>query len=118
VLAAFQDVANVLDALQFDGQTLQSQLQASQSAAEGVDIARKQYQVGAANFLVLLNAQQAYAQTRIALAQARASRYADTAALFQALGGGWWNRGAGGPDGKTAKAANDAAGAQQRSSQP
>ena len=118
VLAAFQDVANVLDALQFDGQTLQSQLAASQSAGEGVDIARKQYQVGAANFLVLLNAQQAYAQTRIALAQARASRYADTAALFQALGGGWWNRGTAGSGGKTVKAANGATGAQQRSSQP
>jgi len=24
--------------------------------------------------------------------QAQAGRYADTAALFQALGGGWWNR--------------------------
>jgi outer membrane protein TolC len=24
--------------------------------------------------------------------QAQANRFADTAALFQALGGGWWNR--------------------------
>jgi outer membrane protein TolC len=30
-------------------------------------------------------------QQRISLAQAQAARFADTAALFQALGGGWWN---------------------------
>lgn len=92
VLSAFQDVANVLDALQFDGEILQAQMLAAQSATDSLDIARKQYQAGAASYLVLLNAEQAYQQTRIALAQARASRYADTAALFQALGGGWWNR--------------------------
>ena len=38
---------------------------------------------------VLLNAEQAYQQARQAQAQARASRFADAAALFQALGGGW-----------------------------
>ncbi len=92
VLSAFQDVANVLDALQFDAGVLQAQMEAAQSAADSLDITRKQYQIGAASYLALLNAQQAYQQTRIALAQARASRYADTAALFQSLGGGWWNR--------------------------
>jgi len=92
VLSAFQDVANVLDALQLDAGILQAQTLAAQSATESLDIARKQYQAGAANYLALLNAQQAYQQTVIALAQARAVRYADTAALFQALGGGWWNR--------------------------
>ncbi|NNM68491.1 MAG: efflux transporter outer membrane subunit [Gallionella sp.] len=92
VLSAFQDVANVLNALQSDTKIFQSQTLASQSAADNLEISRKQYQIGAANYLVLLNAQQAYQQTRIALAQASASRYADTAALFQSLGGGWWNR--------------------------
>lgn len=92
VLSAFQDVANVLDALQFDADVLQAQSMAAQTATDSLDIARRQYQAGAASYLVLLNAEQAYEQTRIALAQARASRYADTAALFQALGGGWWNR--------------------------
>jgi outer membrane protein TolC len=43
--------------------------------------------------LALLNAEQAYQQTQINLAQAQASRFSDTIALFQALGGGWWNRG-------------------------
>jgi NodT family efflux transporter outer membrane factor (OMF) lipoprotein len=92
VLAAFQDVANVLDALQSDAAILQAQTLAAQAAADSLDMARRQYQAGAASYLVLLNAQQSYQQTRIALAQARATRYADTAALFQALGGGWWNR--------------------------
>jgi NodT family efflux transporter outer membrane factor (OMF) lipoprotein len=92
VLAAFQDVANVLDALQQDASALKAQLVASQSAAASLDMARKQYQAGAANYLTLLNALQAFEQTRIALAQARAARYADSAALFQSLGGGWWAR--------------------------
>jgi NodT family efflux transporter outer membrane factor (OMF) lipoprotein len=92
VLSAFQDVANVLDALQSDANIFQAQTAAAQAAGENLEIARKQYQIGAASYLTLLNAQQAYQQTRIALAQARASRYADTAALFQSLGGGWWNR--------------------------
>lgn len=92
VLSAFRDVANVLDALQSDNRIFAAQTAAAQSAADSLDITRKQYQIGAASYLGLLNAQQAYQQTRIALAQARASRYADTAALFQSLGGGWWNR--------------------------
>ncbi len=92
VLSAFQDVANVLDAVQSDANIFQAQTAAAQSAGESLDIARKQYSIGAASYQVLLNAQQVYQQTRIALAQARASRYADTAALFQSLGGGWWNR--------------------------
>jgi NodT family efflux transporter outer membrane factor (OMF) lipoprotein len=92
VLSAFQDVANVLDALQSDANILEAQTLAAQSAGDSLEIARRQYQIGAASYLTLLNAQLAYQQTRIALAQARASRYADTAALFQALGGGWWNR--------------------------
>jgi NodT family efflux transporter outer membrane factor (OMF) lipoprotein len=92
VLSAFKDVANVLDALQSDTRIFEAQTAAAQSAADSLDITRKQYQIGAASYLALLNAQRAYQQTRIALAQARATRYADTAALFQSLGGGWWNR--------------------------
>ena len=49
-------------------------------------------QDGYASDLALLSAEQAYQQARINLMQAQANRYADTAALFQALGGGWWHR--------------------------
>ena len=56
------------------------------------NLARQQYQSGYASYLALLSAEQAYQQAVINLVQAQANRYADTAALFQALGGGWWNR--------------------------
>ena len=52
-------------------------------------LARRQFDLGAVSYLALLDAQRQYQQARIALVQARATRYADTAALFQALGGGW-----------------------------
>jgi outer membrane protein TolC len=55
-------------------------------------LARKRYQAGYASYLALLSAEQAYQLAVISLVQAQANRYADTAALFQALGGGWWNR--------------------------
>jgi outer membrane protein TolC len=53
---------------------------------------RRQLELGQVAYLALLNARNAYQQTRLALVQAEANRLADTAALFQALGGGWWNR--------------------------
>ena len=56
------------------------------------DLARQQMQTGNANVLLLLNSQQTYLQAVIQVVQARAARLADTVALFQALGGGWWNR--------------------------
>ena len=65
---------------------------AKDAADVTLDLARKQYQSGYANYLSLLNVEQAYQQAVINLVQAQANRYADTAALFQALGGGWWNR--------------------------
>lgn len=67
-------------------------MQAAQSAATSLDIARQAQRVGSVSYLSTLNAEQAYLQASIVVVQARANRYADTAALFQALGGGWWNR--------------------------
>ena len=71
-----------------DGSTLFTERAANKS----LTIARRQLALGDISHLTLLNAQQTYQQTRINLVQAQANRYADTAALFQALGGGWWNR--------------------------
>jgi outer membrane protein TolC len=51
----------------------------------------RRLELGQASYLALLNAQQTYQQAQISLVQAQANRYADTAALFHALGG-WWNR--------------------------
>ena len=57
-----------------------------------LDLSKQQYGAGYVSYLALLSAEQAYQQAVISLVAARANRYADTAALFQALGGGWWNR--------------------------
>jgi outer membrane protein TolC len=71
---------------------LKAQRAALRAASETLDLARGQYRLGAITYLILLNAQNSYQQARLAVVQAQAARYADTAALFQALGGGWWNR--------------------------
>jgi NodT family efflux transporter outer membrane factor (OMF) lipoprotein len=92
VLAAFQNVADTLRALESDANALNAQLTSERSAADSLDLAREQFQLGAISYLSLLTAEQTYQQARIGLVQAQASRFADTAALFQALGGGWWNR--------------------------
>jgi len=92
VLTAFQNVADALRALQFDAATLKAQQRAVQAASETFDLTRGQYRLGAITYIILLNAQRTYQQALLALVQAQAARYADTAALFAALGGGWWNR--------------------------
>jgi len=92
VLTAFQDVADVLLALEYDAKTLKAQAEAEAASRESLEVTREQLKVGGANYLALLNAQRQYNIAKAALVQAQAARYADTAALFQALGGGWWNR--------------------------
>jgi NodT family efflux transporter outer membrane factor (OMF) lipoprotein len=92
VLLAFQNVADVLRSLEADAYTLQAQAEAEKAARESFDLTQNQFQVGAVSYLSLLNAERQYQQARINLVQAQATRFADTAALFQALGGGWWNR--------------------------
>ena len=93
MLNAFQNVADSLQALQDDARTLQAQDQATGLAKESFDLANRQYELGATSFLSMLDAQRSYQQSRITLVSAQAARFADTAALFQAMGGGWWNRG-------------------------
>jgi NodT family efflux transporter outer membrane factor (OMF) lipoprotein len=93
VILAFQNVADSLRALQYDADALQAQDVAERAAARSLEISRRSVQLGETSPQTLLAAQQAYQQAVISLAQAQAERFADTAALFQALGGGWWNRG-------------------------
>ncbi len=92
VLTAFQNVADTLTALEQDADGLKAAAAAADAAKITLDLAQRQLQDGYAGYLALLNAEQTYQQDRINLVQAQASRYADTAALFQALGGGWWHR--------------------------
>jgi len=92
VQTAFQNVADTLAALEQDADALNAAAAARDAAKITLDLSTHQWQSGYANYLALLNAEQAYNQAVIVLVQAQANRYADTAALFQALGGGWWNR--------------------------
>lgn len=92
VLAALQDVADTLRALESDARTLRADTIAEDDARDTLAMTRLQFQYGGVSYLALLTAQRVYLDARESRAQAEASRYADTAALFQALGGGWWNR--------------------------
>lgn len=92
VLAAFQNVADTLHALYADAESMQMAAQAKQAAGTMLTIARTQRKQGYTDALNLIGAEQAYQQASIALVQAQANRFGDTVALFQALGGGWWNR--------------------------
>jgi NodT family efflux transporter outer membrane factor (OMF) lipoprotein len=92
VITAFQNVADTLSALRTDADALQKAVAAERAAARSLAITRHRLELGDIPYLLVLNAQQTYQQALISLVQAKANRYADTAALFQALGGGWWNR--------------------------
>ncbi|MHB8884320.1 MAG: efflux transporter outer membrane subunit [Methylovirgula sp.] len=98
VISAFRNVADVLQALAADARTYRAAVAAATAARKSLDLTRKQLALGQTNSLTLLNAQQTYLRASLVQVQARAARYTDTAALFQALGGGWWNRSDVGPE--------------------
>ena len=85
-------MADTLTALQQDAEGLKAAATAADDARETLDLSQGQWKEGYLSYLALLTAEQAYHQARINLVQAQANRFADTAALFQALGGGWWQR--------------------------
>jgi NodT family efflux transporter outer membrane factor (OMF) lipoprotein len=92
VLAAMQDVADTLRALEADARDLRAEANAEDLAAKSLDITKKQFAAGGVSHVQLLIAERQYAQAHQNRVLAEASRYADSAALYQALGGGWWNR--------------------------
>ncbi|WP_109123583.1 efflux transporter outer membrane subunit [Dyella sp. C11] len=92
VLGAMQNVADTLHAIDADAQALAAAQRAEQAAARSLDIARRQLALGDLSESAMLNAQLTWQQAALTLVQARAARYADTVALFQSLGGGWWHR--------------------------
>jgi NodT family efflux transporter outer membrane factor (OMF) lipoprotein len=92
VLTAFQNVADTLYALEGDADALAAEMEAEHAAAGSLELLQAQYKAGGASYLQVLTAEQSYQTAAVALVKARAQRFADTAALFQALGGGWWNR--------------------------
>jgi len=92
VIVAFQNVSDTLYALHADADALAAETSAERAAADSLAMVRAQFKSGGVSYLQVLSAQQTYQTAAVALVKARAQRYADTAALFQALGGGWWNR--------------------------
>jgi len=91
VLAAFQNVADTLVALDQDARGLHAAASAERAARTTLDLSNLQLRHGYISSVELLAAEQSYQQARMALVQAEANRFADTAALYQALGGGWWH---------------------------
>ncbi len=92
VLQAVQNVADVLVALDADRKAIVAAREAEDAANRSLDLIRRQVEQGQVSLPTLLTAQQAFLQTSLARVQAQASRLANTVALYQALGGGWWNR--------------------------
>jgi NodT family efflux transporter outer membrane factor (OMF) lipoprotein len=97
VLGAIQNVADSLEAIKSDTDGLGATADAEAAAKKSFELVQRQRDIGMANLVILLNAEQTYQQAEIALVAARAARLSDTAGLFQALGGGWWNRAEEGP---------------------
>jgi NodT family efflux transporter outer membrane factor (OMF) lipoprotein len=90
VLQAFQNVADAMQALNLDDEALNAAVLAETAAARSLQISKKQVQLGEVSAVSVLNSEQAYHQALISLIQAKAARYSDTVALFQALGAGGW----------------------------
>ncbi|MFC0397824.1 efflux transporter outer membrane subunit [Paraburkholderia rhizosphaerae] len=87
VLQALQQVADTLHALNGDARELQARDEAASQAQASVQIAQGQYAAGGVSQFGLIDAQRQALQTAIDRTHAQADRLADTAALFQALGG-------------------------------
>lgn len=92
VMAALQNVADTLHAIQSDAQALKAAAAVTLASQKTLDITRAQYQAGYVDYQTQLVAEQNYLVSTINLAQAQTNRFGDTATLYQALGGGWWNR--------------------------
>ncbi|ARN83455.1 histidine kinase [Methylocystis bryophila] len=92
VINAFRNVADALQAVKHDAETLRAQVAAEKAAAESLTIVQNQYTGGLTTYATVLNAEQTLLNARINRVKAQAARYSDTTALLQALGGGWWNR--------------------------
>jgi NodT family efflux transporter outer membrane factor (OMF) lipoprotein len=92
VIAAFQNVADTLAALEHDADGLRASAASTAAARVTLEVVRAQQHAGYASYLQLLSAEETYQTAVSGQVQAQINRFADTAALFQALGGGWWNR--------------------------
>ena len=95
VLDAFGQVSNVLSAIDNDADGLQAQYAAFDASRASRELVEGQYRQGAATYLDVLVAEQQSDQAELTYLSALGQRFVDTASLYQALGGGWWNAPAG-----------------------
>jgi NodT family efflux transporter outer membrane factor (OMF) lipoprotein len=91
VLSAFAQVADVLNALQNDAESVKAQAKAVTAAGQAAHLLTVNYQAGTASYLQAITADTQYYQSRISYIQSQAQRLQDIVGLFVALGGGWWN---------------------------
>lgn len=92
VINAFQNVADALRSLQVDARAVETARKSEDAARRSLDIVRMQLKYGQVSQIAVFTAQRIYFSASLLRVQAEATRLADTAALFMALGGGWWNR--------------------------
>ena len=90
-MTAYQNVADTLHAIVNDAATLTADVAAERAAKELLDVTHQRKQAGYTDYLTEFSAAMAYQQTVLNRVQAQAMRFGDTAALYQALGGGWGN---------------------------
>jgi NodT family efflux transporter outer membrane factor (OMF) lipoprotein len=91
VLVAFGQVADVMQALKHDGELLEAQRRALESAEATLRLTRTTYQYGNVGVLQVLDAQRLAEQARLGYVRAQAQRYLDTVQFLTAMGGGWWD---------------------------
>jgi NodT family efflux transporter outer membrane factor (OMF) lipoprotein len=89
VITAFENVADILRAIQADSEAVKAAAYAEKVSSRNLEIVRGQLKIGTVSVLAVLNAQQTYLLAVVAHAQARGNLLADIAGLFMALGGGW-----------------------------
>lgn len=92
VLSGLEQVADTLRALEHDAENVEAQARAVDAASGALKLLQANYEAGIVTYLQVLVADAQYHQASIAYLQARGQRLQDTAALFVALGGGWWNK--------------------------
>jgi NodT family efflux transporter outer membrane factor (OMF) lipoprotein len=86
VLTAFKSVADTLVSLEEDANTLRQTQRAQAAAHDTQSDTEARYKLGATPFYATLTAGQQYESARVQNIRARASRLADTAALFDSMG--------------------------------
>lgn len=92
VITAFKNVADSLRAIEADAALLKAQVQTENTATESLKISQAQFKGGSTTFITVINAEQTLLTARVNRVKAQAARYSDSVALYQSLGGGWWNR--------------------------